>query len=149
MKGLFFPECKGWRRQGLKTFLSLQEPPSGLIWAQLIEDYWLYQISRAKYGGAHQQWIYTKVFNSEMNLQVPSDISKLDIVSVWKKQRYEMIRTALLVTFSSFRMLQFLIVMDYRFWLELRMTGQLHSDMLYQQHNNLNSPLLWISKQLS
>lgn len=77
-----------------------------------------------------------------MNLQVPSDISKLDIVSVWKKQRYQMIRTALLVIISSLRILQFLIVMDYRFWLEPHMTGQLHSDMLYQQHNHLNSPLL-------
>lgn len=149
MKGLFFPECKGWRKQGLKTVLSLQEPPSGLIWARLIEDYWLHQVSQAKYRGAHQQWIYTKVFNSEMNLQVPSDISKLEIVSVWKKQRYQMIRTALLVTVSSLRIHQFLIVMDYGFWLEPHMTGQLHSEMLYQQHNNLNCPLLWISKQLS
>lgn len=53
-----------------------------------------------------------------MNLQVLGDISKLDIVSVWKKQRYQMIRTALLVNISSLRILQFLIVSDYRFWLE-------------------------------
>lgn len=145
MKGLSFPGYKGWRKQGLKTFLSLQEPPSGLIWAQLIEDYWLHQVSQAKCRGTHQWWIYTKVFNSEMNLQVPGDISKPDIVSVWKKQRYQMIRTALLVNISSLRIPQFLIVSDYRFWLEPHMTGQLHSILLYQQHNNLNSPLLWIS----
>lgn len=77
-----------------------------------------------------------------MNLQVPNNISKPDIISVWKKQRYQMIRTALLVTIPSLKIPQFLIVMDYRFWLEPHMTGQLHSDMLYQQHNNLKSPLL-------
>lgn len=118
MKGLFHPGYKGWRKQGLKTFLFLQEPPSGLIRAQSIEDYWLHQVSQAKYRGAHWQWIYAKVFNSEMNLQVPSDLRKPDIRQSGKSRDHQMIRTALLVTFSSLRTFQFLTVKGYRFWLE-------------------------------
>lgn len=125
MKGLFHPGkkgMKGWRKQGLKTFLSLQEPPSGLIWAQTIEDYWLHQVSQAKYRGAHRQWIYAKVFNREMNLQVPSDLRKPDTQQSSKSREHQMIRTVLLVTFSSLRIFQFLTVRGYRFQLEPGMT---------------------------
>ena len=53
-----------------------------------------------------------------MNLQDPSDLRKPDASQPGKSRAHQMIRTALLVTFSSLRILLFLIVRGYRFWLE-------------------------------
>lgn len=107
------------RRQGLKVFFSLQEPPPGLIWVQSTEDYWLHMVGQTKHRRAHWQWICAQVFNSETNLQIPSDLRKPDAWQSGKKNRdHHATRTALLVTFSSPRIFQFRTVRGYRVWLK-------------------------------
>lgn len=86
MKG-FHPGYMACRRQGLKVFFSLQEPPPGLIWVQSTEDYWLHMVGQTKHRRAHWQWICAQVFNSETNLQIPSDLRKPDAWQSGKKKQ--------------------------------------------------------------
>lgn len=88
MKG-FHPGYMAWRKQGLKAFFSLQEPPSGLTWAHSTDywDYWLHMVDQTKYRRAHWQWICAQVFNSETKLQIPSDLRKTDAWQSGKKKQ--------------------------------------------------------------